>query len=241
MCGRFVSASPPDELARYFDVDQVAETAPRPLLQRGADQRRLRRGRDRRRPPARHLPLGPDPVLGQGRQGRPEDDQRPGRDPRREERLQAALRSGGAASSRPTGSSSGRRSPARRPSSRCTSTAPTTSRWPSPGCGSCGGPRATTASTPTTSPPGSGPARSSPAQPNETMAPDPRPDAGDPAAVGVGRRGSTPTTTTSTPSASCSCRRRRHLITAHPVTHPGQQRARSKDSALIEPFDPDAT
>lgn len=26
MCGRFVSASPPDELARYFDVDQVAET-----------------------------------------------------------------------------------------------------------------------------------------------------------------------------------------------------------------------
>jgi putative SOS response-associated peptidase YedK len=27
MCGRFVSASPPDELARYFDVDQVAETA----------------------------------------------------------------------------------------------------------------------------------------------------------------------------------------------------------------------
>jgi putative SOS response-associated peptidase YedK len=26
MCGRFVSASPPDELARYFDVDAVAET-----------------------------------------------------------------------------------------------------------------------------------------------------------------------------------------------------------------------
>jgi putative SOS response-associated peptidase YedK len=26
MCGRFVSASPPDELARYFDVDQVSET-----------------------------------------------------------------------------------------------------------------------------------------------------------------------------------------------------------------------
>lgn len=25
MCGRFVSASPPDELARYFDVDKVAE------------------------------------------------------------------------------------------------------------------------------------------------------------------------------------------------------------------------
>ena len=25
MCGRFVSASPPDELARYFDVDQVTE------------------------------------------------------------------------------------------------------------------------------------------------------------------------------------------------------------------------
>ena len=25
MCGRFVSASPPDELARYFDVEQVAE------------------------------------------------------------------------------------------------------------------------------------------------------------------------------------------------------------------------
>lgn len=26
MCGRFVSASPPDELARYFDVDSVSET-----------------------------------------------------------------------------------------------------------------------------------------------------------------------------------------------------------------------
>ncbi len=26
MCGRFVSSSPPDELARYFDVDQVSET-----------------------------------------------------------------------------------------------------------------------------------------------------------------------------------------------------------------------
>jgi putative SOS response-associated peptidase YedK len=26
MCGRFVSASPPDELARYFDVDDVSET-----------------------------------------------------------------------------------------------------------------------------------------------------------------------------------------------------------------------
>ena len=26
MCGRFVSASPPDELARYFDVEAVAET-----------------------------------------------------------------------------------------------------------------------------------------------------------------------------------------------------------------------
>jgi putative SOS response-associated peptidase YedK len=25
MCGRFVSSSPPDEIARYFDVDQVAE------------------------------------------------------------------------------------------------------------------------------------------------------------------------------------------------------------------------
>jgi|SRR4051794_25669792 len=27
MCGRFVSSSPPDELARYFDVQQVTETA----------------------------------------------------------------------------------------------------------------------------------------------------------------------------------------------------------------------
>jgi putative SOS response-associated peptidase YedK len=26
MCGRFVSSSPPDELARYFDVEQVSET-----------------------------------------------------------------------------------------------------------------------------------------------------------------------------------------------------------------------
>lgn len=30
MCGRFVSASPPDELARYFDVDQVSETVLEP-------------------------------------------------------------------------------------------------------------------------------------------------------------------------------------------------------------------
>jgi len=27
MCGRFVSSSPPDELAKYFDIEQVAETA----------------------------------------------------------------------------------------------------------------------------------------------------------------------------------------------------------------------
>ena len=26
VCGRFVSAAPPDELARYFDVQQVTET-----------------------------------------------------------------------------------------------------------------------------------------------------------------------------------------------------------------------
>ena len=30
MCGRFVSASPPDELARYFDVDEVSETVLEP-------------------------------------------------------------------------------------------------------------------------------------------------------------------------------------------------------------------
>jgi putative SOS response-associated peptidase YedK len=30
MCGRFVSSSPPDELAKYFDVEQVAETALEP-------------------------------------------------------------------------------------------------------------------------------------------------------------------------------------------------------------------
>jgi len=30
MCGRFVSSSPPDELAKYFDAEQVAETALEP-------------------------------------------------------------------------------------------------------------------------------------------------------------------------------------------------------------------
>lgn len=30
MCGRFVSATPPDELARYFDVDEVTEQAAEP-------------------------------------------------------------------------------------------------------------------------------------------------------------------------------------------------------------------
>ena len=30
MCGRFVSSTPPDELAKYFDVEAVAETVVEP-------------------------------------------------------------------------------------------------------------------------------------------------------------------------------------------------------------------
>ena len=70
MCGRFVSSSPPDELAKYFDVEQVAETALEPsynvapsndvyVVVESGGIRRLDT-----------LPLGPDPVLGQGRRRR---------------------------------------------------------------------------------------------------------------------------------------------------------------------------
>ena len=42
-------------------------------------------------PPRRRVPLGPRAALGQGRQDRLADDQRPGRDAGREERLQVGL------------------------------------------------------------------------------------------------------------------------------------------------------
>ena len=90
MCGRYVSATPPDQIAAYFGAE-APEALLRAVVQRGAHQGRLRGALRRRHPPRRRLPLGARAALGQGRQDRLADDQRAGRDPRREERLQVRL------------------------------------------------------------------------------------------------------------------------------------------------------
>ena len=223
MCGRFVSASPPDQIARYFDaVDDAAERAPRAELQRGARPTTSTScssdGGVRRLEPL-HWGLVPfwakDPSVGNRMINARAETHRRRRTPT------SGPSASGAASSRPTASTSGRTSPARRRSSRCTSTAPTASRWPSPGCGRCGATRT---------------------HPDERAAlvhdhhrraqredgRDPRPHAGDPAAVGLGHAGSTPRSTTSTCWASSWCRRRSSLIDAAPGGHRGQQRAQQR-------------
>ena len=83
MCGRFVSSSPPDEIARYFDVDRTPEQAlehrPNYNMAPTTDVFVVLR---RRRPPAGSTPFhwglvpawAKDPSIGEP------DDQRPGRD-----------------------------------------------------------------------------------------------------------------------------------------------------------------
>ena len=88
MCGRFVAATPPDQLARYFGAGSGRDAAAREL-QRRADDRHLRGRRRPERPRARGLPLGSRAGLGQGHQDRQPDDQRTGRDRRDLERVQA--------------------------------------------------------------------------------------------------------------------------------------------------------
>ena len=163
MCGRFVSATPPDQVAAYFGAE-APEALLEPSLERRPDRRRVRRARRREHPAPRRLPLGPRAPLGQGPEDRVADDQRPGRDPGHQERLQVGLPA--AALHHP-----GRRvlrvaeaARARRPSSRTSSTGPTASPTPSPGSGRSG--RGPTAGA--TSP--CGRARSSRPRPTRTMA-----------------------------------------------------------------------
>ena len=72
MCGRFVSSSPPDELAAYFGVDQVAETSLEPNYNVAPTQDvyAVVEDADGTTPPPRRLLLGSDPVVGQGGQDR---------------------------------------------------------------------------------------------------------------------------------------------------------------------------
>ena len=178
------------------------------------------------------LPLGAGAVLGQGPVGRQPDDQRPGRVDRREERLQAGLRE--ASLHHP-----GRRllrvdggRPARRRSSRCTSSASTASRSPSPGCGRSW--RSKDAS------PDDAAARrapSSPARPTTRWRRDPRPDAGDPAAVGLGRPGSIPTIDDLDLLGELLVPAPSSLLTLHPVGTEVNN-VRNNDPHLVDAVDP---
>ena len=200
MCGRFVSASPPDQIAAYFDAsvsESLVGVAAGAELQHGPDQRHLRRGRHARGPPRRGLPLGPRAGLGQGHQARPEDDQRPRRDAGHQERLQAGRSSASAASSRPTASTSGSKpglvgpkgKPAKQPyfihrlDGEPLAFAGLWETWRDPDAGP-DAPRLHSCTIITTTA-------------NDDDGADPRPDAGDPAALGLGRPGSTRPTRTS--------------------------------------------
>ena len=91
MCGRYVSATPPDQLAQYFGAESIdrvagcgghADTANYNVA---PTQGVYTVYETRRGAPTRHVPLGARAVLGEGPEDRLEDDQRPRRDPRREE------------------------------------------------------------------------------------------------------------------------------------------------------------
>ena len=99
-----------------------------------------------------------------------------------EGRASAARSPGAAASSPPTASTSGRRCPATARSSRTSSTGPTTSRSPSPGCGRSGGARRRTTATQTTDRPGPV-LHDHHRRRQHHDGRHPRPDAGDPAPV----------------------------------------------------------
>ena len=98
MCGRYASSSRPETLQQEFDIDEILGDLPGPdfnvaptvavpaVLERRSKSRRLRG------PPAEPAGLGTGAVLGEGRQGRRPDDQRPGRDGGREAGLPTRLR-----------------------------------------------------------------------------------------------------------------------------------------------------
>ena len=171
MCGRYAATSRPEDLVEEFDIEQVTDgrALPQPAqhaagpaarragLQRRADQAGaggphpraavhrpvVRRGRTSRAPAApAHLGAGAE--LGQGRQGRAADDQRPGRVGAGEVGVRQGRGLPPARWCRPPAGTSGRsaRPPptprASRASSRSSSTTPTGRRWRWPPCTSSG-------------------------------------------------------------------------------------------------------
>ena len=139
MCGRFVSASTPEQIAAYFDAEPPeTELNPSYNVAPTTDVYAVVEGAGRQ-PAGRGVPLGAHPGLGQGHQDRPEDDQRPRRDAGHEGRVQGRLQASTGASSRWTASTSGTPCPTGRRSSPTSSTGSTASRWPSPACGRPGG------------------------------------------------------------------------------------------------------
>ena len=90
MCGRFVSASPPDEIAAYFDaaapealLEPAYNVAPTNDVYAVAEDGGVRR--------LDGVPLGPRAVWAKDAKVGNQDDQRPGRDRGRQERLQPAF------------------------------------------------------------------------------------------------------------------------------------------------------
>ena len=233
MCGRFVSASNPEEIAAYFDA-APPQTELDPQLQRRPDDGHLRRRRGRRRQPAgRGLPLGPHPGLGQGHQDRPEDDQRPRRDGGHQGRVQGRLQAPPLPDPHGRLLRVARRSPTASPSSPTSSTGSTASRWPWPASGRRGG----------TGPPA----------PTRRLAPqlhhrddvgqrhhghDPRPDAGDPPGVGVGDLAGPRQPGPRRRSGSSWCPPPTPLLTLHPISTDVNKVA-NDDAHLIDPIDPD--
>ena len=91
MCGRYTLRKPAGEVAEAFDVPEVFEFPPRFNIAPTQDVPVVRLGPGAGGPGTGPAALGPDPLVGRRPGHRQPDDQRPGRDGRREARLPARL------------------------------------------------------------------------------------------------------------------------------------------------------
>ncbi len=231
MCGRYVSSSTPDEIARYFDAAEQPERALEPswnvaptndvyvVLEPTAGCGIVA---------VHHWGLVPfwakTPAIGNKMiNARAEGSGRP-RTP------SSTPSASGAASCPPTGSTSGRRCRVRRPSSRTSSIGPTGSRWPSPGSGRSGAAasgrqqrlRSTTIITTTA---------------QRDHGDHPRPDAGDLPPRRHGTSGSIRPTPTWRRSAELLVPAPSEVLTMHPVSTEVNN-VRNQGPHLIDPVDP---